>query len=261
MREDGFRAFLKACNYTPNAVASRLSRCRTIERRLRADLDTLDLSAGAIPVLRARLAEGATGPHVLSNLLNAARTYARFRSGEAPIASPIIATTPQVEAQTRPFADASVPELMRFYAAILSELKERGIARTGNGPVGDYAEALFARAYGWRLGANSEAACDAVDDAGIRYQIKGRRLTTPSSSRQLGALRCLPERGFDILAAILFDVDVTVLRAVPVPIELVEQAARRAEHTNSWRLMLSDKLCAAPGVIDVTDAIRRAAST
>ncbi|WP_147276179.1 DUF6998 domain-containing protein [Sphingomonas aracearum] len=43
-------------------------------------------------------------------------------------------------------------------------------------PVGDYAETLFARAFGWTLEPNSRAAFDACDASGRRYQIKARRL-------------------------------------------------------------------------------------
>ena len=44
---------------------------------------------------------------------------------------------------------------------------------------------------------------DATDAAQMRYQIKGRRLTTHNNSRLLGALRDLPAQGFDMLAAVL----------------------------------------------------------
>ncbi|MBN6039981.1 hypothetical protein [Amycolatopsis sp. 195334CR] len=49
---------------------------------------------------------------------------------------------------------ASVPELLGRYAAILAELRERGVVRTRNAPLGDYAEHLATKVYGGTLAAN-----------------------------------------------------------------------------------------------------------
>jgi hypothetical protein len=78
------------------------------------------------------------------------------------------------------------------------------LIRNSNNPVGDYAEYFFCRAFGWQQADNSEKDADAVGPDGIRYQIKGRRLTRHNNSRQLGAIRRLPQKNFDFLAGILF---------------------------------------------------------
>lgn len=268
MKEDAFRAHLRARMGGP-AAASCLSRVRRIERELRLDLSGTVLDEASILEHVERLRAGGILGGALANCASALRSYAVFeaqasnstavvtRMGRQPEVVPPAAPAIVVPAH---LAQLTVLELMRFYSEVLAELRSRGITRTGNGPVGDYAEMLFARAFGWRLAGNSEASMDAVDVAGTRYQIKARRLSHPSASRQLSALRRLPERGFDVLAAILFDADLTVSRGVLIPIEMVMASAKRVEHTNSWRLMLSDRLCNADGVVDVTETLRRCAN-
>jgi len=79
---------------------------------------------------------------------------------------------------------------------------------------------------------------DATDAARVRYQIKGRRLTTHNNSRQLGALRDLSAQGFDVLAAVLFQEDYRVLKAALIPHARIGDLAKRVERTNSWRFLL-----------------------
>jgi hypothetical protein len=117
---------------------------------------------------------------------------------------------------------------------------------------------LFCRAFGWTQAPNSMRDTDATDNAGIRYQIKGRRLTAHNESRQLGALRDLPLKGFDILAAVLFKEDYRVMRAALIPHAVVNRLATRVERTNSWRFILRDAIWAIDAVKDVTAELRKA---
>lgn len=189
------------------------------------------------------------------------RAYAAFRDAEgiSPEKRVIGPGSGKALSTTSLLTETSIPGLMRLYAATLAELRMRGVLRSANGPIGDYAEHLFASAFGWTLVGNSTAHHDAINDAGIRYQIKSRRLSTASTSRQLGAIRRLDDHGFDVLAALLFDADVAVHRAVLILYAQVVSLARRVDHTNSWRVMLSDIVCALPTVTDVTAEVRRAA--
>src|SRR6266567_764785 len=100
-------------------------------------------------------------------------------------------------------ADLSPTELLALHAKIADELRERKIVRTFNNPTGDLAEYLFCRAFGWEQTDNSHPYADAKQD-GVFYQIKARRMTRQNTSRQLGALRGLPDGGFHFLAAVLF---------------------------------------------------------
>ena len=50
--------------------------------------------------------------------------------------------------------------LLGLSRAILRELKERGVVRTGNAPTGDYAELLVCQVTGGELAPNSERSWD-----------------------------------------------------------------------------------------------------
>ncbi|MER9602792.1 hypothetical protein [Mesorhizobium sp. M0243] len=126
----------------------------------------------------------------------------------APMAVPLGAVTQIVEQATLPsrpeiILTAGVTELLILHSQIMDELRDRQIVRTGNAPLGDYAELLFATAFGWSLESNSSSGHDATDAAGIRYQIKSRRITPRNASRQLSAFRRLPDNTFDFPAAAL----------------------------------------------------------
>lgn len=173
-----------------------------------------------------------------------------------------VAVNSQKQESRRPdyVCDASVRELLLLQAEILNELRDRQIVRTSNSPLGDYSELLFATAFGWEPQRNSSSGYDAIDTEGTRYQIKSRRITPWNSSRQLSAIRRLPEAHFDILAAVLFDETFRVMKAVLVPHSVVLAHAIRVEHTNSWRFMLHDRTWSFDGVTDVTAKIAAAAA-
>ena len=64
---------------------------------------------------------------------------------------------------------------MNMYADILSELNARGVVRTYNSPVGDYAEWLVAEKMDLKLEKNSKKGYDAYNlSTDTRYQIKSR---------------------------------------------------------------------------------------
>ena len=152
-------------------------------------------------------------------------------------------------------------ELLRLYGGILTELRARDIVRSENSPVGDYAEHLCAVAFGLRLENNSSIGWDGIDAEGVRYQVKGRRLTSWSSSRQLGAIRGLAEglpAPFDVLVGVLFDADMAVMKAALLPIDVVRGRASLSKHVNGWRFMLTDNVWSLEGVRDVTEEIRAA---
>ena len=98
--------------------------------------------------------------------------------------------------------------LMNQYAAVLITLNERGVIRTYNSPVGDFAEWLVSQKLGLRLEKNSARGLDATGSDGLRYQIKCRweRTDFPTpQSRELGVIRSLEKNQFDFLIAVIFD--------------------------------------------------------
>jgi len=129
--------------------------------------------------------------------------------------------------------------------------KLRVEVREGGDPASDRRTARRAAA-GWALENSSALGFDAVDGAGARYQIKSRRLTGRIGERQLSALRRIPEKSFDYLAAVLFDANYGVARAIILPHAAVEAGARFRSHTNAWLFILDDKAWELPGARDIT---------
>lgn len=155
--------------------------------------------------------------------------------------------------------ELSPPELLTLHAAISEELRQRKITRSSNNPVGDLAEYLFCRSFGWNQGKNSARDIDAIDaNTKLRYQIKGRRITAHNTSRQLGALRDLPNRAFDFLAAVIFYEDYRVMKAAIIPHSTVCDLAKPVERTNSWRFILRDSVWSRSDVKDVTRELQEA---
>lgn len=133
---------------------------------------------------------------------------------------------------------ASTMDLLRQFAEILDELKRRGVLRTRNNPVADYCEWLVSNKLGFTLRNNSNSGYDAIDEAGIRYQIKGRRIDSTNPSRQLGVLRNLGAKDFDFLIAVIFNRDFTVAEAYKIPIDTIPQYSRFSVHQNGDILIL-----------------------
>jgi len=149
-------------------------------------------------------------------------------------------------------------DLLRLNAHTLVELRDRGFIRTLNAPLGDYAEYLFCKAFVWKIADNSAKDYDATDPQGKRYQIKARRLVKSNTSRQLGALRRLTENNFEVLGAVLFRADFTVLKAALIPHSVVLAGAKKIDATKSWRFMLHDAVWNLDGVQDVAEELRNA---
>lgn len=154
----------------------------------------------------------------------------------------------------------TVAELLAGHGIILDELRRREVVRSANSPLSDYAELLFCNAFGWHRENNSAAGHDATDRDGLRYQVKGRRLTRHNKSRQMSAIRNLDSGPFDYLAGVLVDENFLVVRAALVPLAVVRARATHVDHTNSARFLLRDDVWGDVGVKDVTSELRSAAS-
>lgn len=135
-------------------------------------------------------------------------------------------------------------ELLRIWSKTMIELRRRGILRSDNTPTGDYAEWIVSKALGLTLENNSQSGFDAVDKAGIRYQIKARRLTSSRTSKQLSALRNLHNDPFDFLIVVIFGPEFEVLECWQIPIEVVREYAVYIPHVNGHRLHARGQLLA-----------------
>ena len=146
----------------------------------------------------------------------------------------------------------TTPELLTLHARVADELRARGITRSANNPTGDLAEYLFCKAFGWKQAGNSQANVDAISLDGLRYQIKGRRMTRHNKSRQISAIRDMRGAHFDFLAGVLFREDYSVLRAALIPHAVALERSTYVSHTNSHRFLLRDEIWDVKDVRDVT---------
>jgi hypothetical protein len=145
-----------------------------------------------------------------------------------------------------------VTELLRSYAEIIQELTKREICRSTNNPVADIAELIVVRALGLTQAKRSMKGYDAVDAAGKRYEIKGRRITAHNGSRMLSAIRDCESAHFDYLAGVLFNEDFSLRGACLVPFNIVLDRSTYRKHTNAHIFELKDELWHMTGVVDVT---------
>lgn len=151
---------------------------------------------------------------------------------------------------------APTPALLASYAAILTELEQRGVIRTRNAPTGDYAEWLVQHALGGVLEKNSTKSHDVTTADGSRLQVKCRVVSTPikPGERQLSVIRSWD---FDQLAIVLLDrASFGVLRAVLAPADVVRSVSVWIKHVNGFRVDALPNLLDHPATIDVTERLR-----
>jgi hypothetical protein len=146
-------------------------------------------------------------------------------------------------------------EVLRAYAELMDELRSRGICRSSNNPVADYTEWLVAKKLSLELRGNSSSGYDAVDEAGRRYQVKGRRLTPQNQSTQLSALRNLEDVPFDFLAAVVYNPDFTVAYAALVPHGVVLKNSSYRKHVNGHVFVMRRTVLELPGVVDISQKL------
>jgi hypothetical protein len=147
-------------------------------------------------------------------------------------------------------------QLLGAYCSLMSELRDRGVVRSSNNPIADYTETLVAHSLGLTLQSQSKAGYDALGSDGItKYQIKGRRLTAHNKSTQLSAIRNLALRPFDVLAAVAYSTDLSVLYGALIPFEVVVEQSRFSQHSNSHIFMFRRNVLEDARVKDITAAL------
>ena len=131
-------------------------------------------------------------------------------------------------------AEFSEHDLLRLYSDVLEELRSRGVLRSANSPVGDYAEVLVCQALSLQRAAPSKKGYDAEHRDGSRYEIKGRRFTGRSRPSHFSAIRDLPEQHFDWFVGVLFERDFSIRQAFRLPWDVIEEIAAHRSHVNGW---------------------------
>lgn len=144
-------------------------------------------------------------------------------------------------------------DLLRLQANATKELRRRDIVRTNNNPLGDYTEWLISQKMGLTLAANSRAGYDAMSEAGVTFQIKGRRVTLGNGSRQLSAIRNYEAKDFDWLIAVIFGEDFSIQNAYLVPHEAIGDYFPHRDHVNGRVVVMSGPIVRDGRVMDITD--------
>jgi hypothetical protein len=120
----------------------------------------------------------------------------------------------------------------------MKELRTRQVIRGNNNPTGDYAEWLVAKVLGLTLETQAARGFDAKDSEGIRFQIKGRRVTALNGSVQMGVIRDIDKFHFDILIAVLFEENWDIRYVARMPHSAVESLANYSDHQRGHILHL-----------------------
>ncbi len=148
--------------------------------------------------------------------------------------------------------------LFSLYRAILSELRSRGVIRTENAPVGDYAEYLAATALGGQLAPSSEKSRDVLCKDGEKLQVKARVVSDPAEPGQL-QLSPFRSSAFDSAVIVLLSAtDYAVVRAPEVPRCVIESSAVYRRHLNGKVLFARPEIMGHPDAADLTATLRTA---
>ena len=119
-----------------------------------------------------------------------------------------------------------VLELLRSYEAILEELIQRGVSRTYDAPVGQYAEWLAEQRLDGKRAANAEKSYDLTCPDFGKVQVEAR-IARGHSKR--GEKQLSPFRSFDFCHALvlIFESDYTVQSATILSVEQLLAVGRR----------------------------------
>lgn len=137
----------------------------------------------------------------------------------------------------RAFADRPTPELLGQYAQILAELRVRGVVRTGNAPLGDYAEHMALSVYGGSLAPNSAKSYDLTTDDGRTIQVKAR--TVSASTSPSAVFSVFRSFEFDVATLLVLDSRTYALKwAGEMGPDQVKEASRWSAHVRGHLLSI-----------------------
>lgn len=147
----------------------------------------------------------------------------------------------------------SVRELLALWASALRELRQRGVIRTFNNPIGDIAEELVAIHYDGQRGSFSQKTWD-VRAGNDFLQVKALRETGNRTRRSLSPIRS--DDGYTAVIVVIFKEDLRVAEAIRIPRKVVNERFERRSHVNGRIIRLSRRLLTHPAVerIELSDA-------
>lgn len=147
-------------------------------------------------------------------------------------------------------------QLLADWAAVMRELRLRGIIRTNNNPAGDIAEAVVASYYGGERGSFSQAGWDVKTPGGERIQVKALRRTLTGSRRNLSPIR---DGDYDWVVVVIFDEDFRVTEGLRFRREVVEELFPHKAHVNGRVITVTEVLRSDPRVesLDLSHALHK----
>ena len=118
----------------------------------------------------------------------------------------------------------STRELLALWAAILRELRRRGVVRTANNPIGDIAEELVAAHLKGERASFSNAGWDVATPDGERLEVKAIRIAEVKTRSNLSPI---PRSStYTSVIVVVFDADLRVTETLRVPRATVETRFR-----------------------------------
>jgi len=147
----------------------------------------------------------------------------------------------------------SIRELLALWASALRELRNRGVVRTFNNPIGDIAEELVAIHYGGERGSFTQKTWDVRVGTDL-LQVKALRRTGLRTRRNLSPIRS--DDGYTAVVVVVFTEDLRVDSALRVPREVVNELFVRRPHVNGRIVVVGRRLLEDPRVesLDLSDA-------
>jgi hypothetical protein len=139
----------------------------------------------------------------------------------------------------------SVRDLLGLWASTLRELRDRGVVRTFNNPIGDIAEELVAKHYGGERGSFSQKTWD-VKAGDELLQVKALRRTGVKTRRNLSPVRS--DDGYTAVIVVIFTEDLRGEQAVRIPRQVVNELFPRRPHINGRVITVTRKLLEHPEV-------------
>lgn len=150
-------------------------------------------------------------------------------------------------------SDLKVKDLLQLDAAVVAELRHRGLVRTNNKPLGDIAEQVVLKARGGYLEPNSAKSHDVVDPAGRRLQVKAMGGRAVGRSAKFSTFRSFD---FDTAVFLVFEAgtfDLVLAREITA--SDVEVVSGYSAHTNGRQPTLRQVENLG---VDVAEEMRRA---
>lgn len=143
-------------------------------------------------------------------------------------------------------------ELLETWAQSMRLLRERGVVRTYNSPIGDIAEEMVARHYGGIRGSFDQAAWDvAIGDELL--QVKACWRAGPKSKLGFSPIR--HRDGYTALVLVAFGADMRVDEAWRIPRDVVNELGKFNTHVNGIKIGLTAEVRTHPAVerVELTD--------